>query len=155
MATWPSTLTYSESSYSWESMPVTSHTRFASENTRQRKLRKKRDDMFSVTLTVDATQLDTFETFVLTTLNNGADTYTGPYFVSDSEYTGTLQIINGEYTVRYLSENYWEVSYQFEVKDRSTTEEGNIYGLVNEYSGFTGLYDIIAATEDAVNNNNL
>lgn len=156
MATWPSSLTFSEDDYGWSSSPDTLRSEYASNNTRQRKLRKKRDDLFTVSLRLDDTELGTFETFVLTTINNGADTFTGPYFVNDSgEYTGTLEILNGVYDVKYEANDQWFVSFQFEVKDRDLTEEQNIYEVVNALSGFTGLYDLIAATEDAVNNNNL
>lgn len=155
MATWPIELEYSEDGYSWEVTPDVTRTQYASNNTRQRKLRKNRDDTFTVSMRLDETELATFEEFVLTTLNNGADEYTGPYYTSDVLYTGTLQIVNGEYSVTYLTADYWQVSFKFEVKDRSMTEEAAAYALVNSYSGFAGLYDIIQATEDAVNNNNL
>lgn len=155
MAAWPSTLDYSENGYGWSVSPEVKRTEYSSRNTRQRKLRTKRDDRFTISMQLDETELDTFETFVLDTLNGGADTYTGPYFVNDTEYTGTLQIVNGQYSVNYLSEDYWGVTFQMEIKDRDMTEELAIYTLVNALSGFAGLYDIMQATETAVNDNNL
>ena len=154
MADFPD-LCYSESGYGWQVTPTVTRTEFSSKNTRQRMIIKNRDDLFSVTLKLTNDQLSVFETFVLITLNNGADTFTGPYWVSDVEKSGTLEIENGQYSVSYLTPNYWEVSYNVYVKDRDLTDEGEIYDLVNGMSGFSSMYDIIQATEDAVNNNSL
>ena len=154
MADFPD-LCYSESGYGWQVKPMVARTEFSSRNTRQRMIMKDRDDLFSVTLKLTNDQLSVFETFVLITLNNGADTFTGPYWVSDVEKSGTLEIENGQYTVSYLAPDYWEVSYNVYVKDRSLTDEESIYDLVNAMSGFSNMYDIIQATENAVNNNSL
>lgn len=154
MATWPSSLTYSEDGYGWKVQPDVTRVEYSSRNTRQRRLGKNRDDVFSISVRTNDAGLVTFETFIVDT-NNGADEYTGPYFVNDVEYTGTLQILNGQYSVRYVSDDHWVIEFEAQLKNRSMTEESNIYALVNSYSGFTGLYDIMQATEDAVNNNNL
>ena len=155
MATWPSTLKYQEEGYGWSTEPQVTRTVFSSGNTRQRYMMKNRDDLFTVNVQADETQLAAFETFVLDTLNNGADTYTGPYYVSDVEYTGTLEIVDGAYEVQYLTANLWNISFSFYVKERDMTEEESLYDLVQETSGFNGLCELMPATEDAVNNNNL
>lgn len=155
MATWPSTLEYQTDGHGWTNEPVVQRTEFSSGNTRQRLVMLNRDDLFTATLQCDETQLAVFETFVLDTLNNGADTYTGPYYVSDTEYTGTIEIVDGQYSVEYLAEDLWSVQFSFYVKERDLTNEELLYELVNELSGFNGLYELIPVTEDAVNNNNL
>ena len=154
MATFPD-LNYSQSGYKWSVEPIVRRTEFASRNTRQRLLMKTRDDLFSVTLKLTSDDLSVFETFVLITLNNGADEFTGPYWVNDVQKTGTLQIVDGKYEVTYLAPDYWQVSYDFYVKDRDMTDEEAIYDLVNGLTTFANLYDIIAATEQAVNYNEL
>lgn len=155
MATWPSALEFSENNYGWSVSPDVIRTEYASKNTRQRRMRKKRDDIFTVTLRLTNSELSTFETFVLTTLNGGADTFTGPYYTNDVGYTGTLQIVNGQYDLQYRQNGYWDVSFELELKDRDLSEEATLYANVNEYASIQEYYDIIQATEDAVNNNNL
>lgn len=154
MATFPD-FDYIESGYGWSVEPIIQRTEFSSRNTRQRLLMKTRDDLFTVSLKLTNAQLSTFETFVIDTLNNGADEFTGPYWVYDVEKTGTLQIVDGKYSVNYLTPNYWQVSYDFYVKDRDMSDELAIYNLVNEATTFANLYDIMEATEHAVNDNEL
>ena len=135
---WPSQLCY-DSSYSYDVDPETINTLFASRNTRQRNVGDRRDDIHSVKLRVNNADLQVFENFVINTLNNGADEYTGPYFVGGTERTGTLQIINGEYQVRYLTDDFWEVNFNFLVKNRSMTFEDSTRAAVIVNGGFTGL----------------
>lgn len=141
--------------YSFQFSPTMVRTEFSSKNTRQRLLYGNPDDLFKVKIRGDSTDLGSFETFVLTTLNNGADTYNGPYYVDDIERTGTLEILNGDYEVKYIHSDYWEMSYTFSLKDRDLTDMQNIYEMVNDQGGFNEYYDLIQATEDAVNFNNL
>jgi len=154
MSTFPA-IDYSFEGYGYTVTPDVKRTEYASRNSRQRLMRYQRDDLFTVTLRLDDADLDLLDTFVLTTINNGADTFTGPYFTSDVEYTGTLEIVDGKYEVRYLQNDFWSVSYSFYVKDRDLTEEQNIYESVIEYAGFDGMKAALDALEDCVNNNNL
>lgn len=147
-----------ESSISYGSEPAIKRTTFHSKNTRQRLLRQKRDDMFSVSFQVTSTELGEFETFITTEIENGADTFTGPYY-DGMEQTGTLQIIDGQYSISYLSNDYWSLSYQFEVKGRDLSEQQNIYELVNEladeYTGPEEVFSVFDALSQLVNNNKL
>ena len=143
-----------ESSISYGSEPEIKRTVYHTSNTRQRYLRKKRDDMFDVTYQVNSTELGEFEDFITTEINNGADTFTGPYY-DGADHEGTLQIINGEYGVSYIAQDIWSLSYTFEVKDRDLTDAESVYELVNGNGGFDGLLDMFNALEDLVNNNEL
>lgn len=146
---------YQESGYSFESVTDTVLTEYVSRNTRVRRYLDNRDFNFNVSHQFTDAQFKEFKEFVLNDLSNGADTYTGPYFVSDVEKSGTLQIVNGEYSADYLTSNLWRVSYVFQLKDRDYTDEESIYDFINDFGGFDGLYELIKATEDAVNFNNL
>ena len=153
MPTWPSELKYDEEGYSWTANPGVSRAAFHSNNTRQRLVSNKRDDVFSVTVQTDSAGLLVFENFVKDDLNNGADTYDGPYYVSDVEKTGTLRIIEGTYQVNMQAVDIWTISFQFEVVGRDFTDEEAIVTFVNDLEGFPT--DLMVATEDAVNNNTI
>lgn len=149
MAIWPSQLDFGAQNWAYE--PSVAHTSFATNNTRQRLIITDNDYRFGVTMKLDEAELAVFEAFVLNDLNQGADEYTGPYYVNDTEYTGTLQIVDGRYNVNYLAVNYWEVSYEFEVKGRDMANENNAYDLVVEMDGFGPLCDLTDALENAIN----
>ena len=153
MPTFPD-LDYSEA-YSYEISPDVLRTGFASLNSRQRLVIQSRNDLFNVSLKLTDSELSQFEGFVIVDLENGALTYDGPYFTGDVEKTGTLQIVDGLYSVNYLAVDYWEVSFQYELKDRDLTDEEGIYNLVNAFSGFNDTCQVFRALENAVNNNNL
>lgn len=153
MAAFPD-LKYTEG-YSYEYAPQVVRTPYATQNSRQRVLVGTPNDLVSVKLRLDNAELATLETFILDTINNGADEFDGPYYVSDAVKTGTLQIVDGEYSTGYLADDYWEVSYSFEVKNRDLTDEQNLYEVVNENGGFVGLVAIFDALENMVNNNEL
>jgi len=154
MATFPD-LDYSTEGYGWTNEPDVIRTIYASKNTRNRYLFKNRDDKFSVTLKLTSDELSVFESFVLIDLNNGADEFTGTYFVGDSARAGTLQIENGVYNVSNLSPDFWSVSYNFYVRERPFADEEIIYEFVNEYNGFESFWDIMHATDLAINDNEL
>ena len=153
MPTFPD-LKYGEG-YSYTYSPQVIRTPYATRNSRQRVLVAQPNDVVSVKLRVDNTDLATLETFILDTLNNGADEFDGPYYTSDVVKTGTLQIVNGEYSIDYLANNYWDVSYSFEVKNRDMANEKGIYDLVNAFSGFQDLCGVLNALECMVNFNEL
>lgn len=152
MATFPDLCYYS---IDFGVQPEVTRTQYSSSNTRQRYLWKKRDDVFNVTLRLDTTDFTALDSFIIDDLNNGADTFTGPYYDSDVERTGTLQIINGSYSANLLFPDVWEVSYSFEVKNRSMDDAGAIYDVVNDNGGLEGLGDIFNALAIAVNENEL
>lgn len=153
MANFPS-LDYS-TDYSYSFSPDVIRTEYASANTRQRSLFGGSSYVFSVGHRLSNSELDTFETFVLETLNNGADEYTAPFYASDYLKTGTAQIIGGKYDTSYLTSDYWSVSYRFELKNRDFTDEANLYESVNALGGFESSYGILDALENMINNNNL
>lgn len=141
--------------YRFEVNPDNEQTEFYSLNTRLRAMRKNRDTPFSVSMHLTNAELSTFETFVSDTISNGADSFTVNYWEHDSESTGTGRIVDGNYNVQYLGPDNWKVSFTLEILDRDLTDHEAIYDLVNAASGFETLYDLMLATEDAVNNNNL
>ena len=152
MATFPA-LCYFTIGYSVGPEVIRTQTYTAS--TRQRFMRLKRDDLFNVTLRLDATDFATFDAFIVTDINNGADTFTGPYYDGDVERTGTLEIVDGTYAVNLLQPDLWEVSYSFEVKERDMTEADNTYAIVVEVGGFDEINALFNALEITVNENEL
>jgi hypothetical protein len=154
MPAFPS-LTYSESGYSYEVAPAVVRTEFASKTARQRKIYKKRDDIFSVSLRLSGAELATFEEFVRDDISNGADLFTAPYYASDVESSGDAYILNGQYRVNYVAPDIWDVFYSLEIKDRDMTDGENIYLVVQDLAGFDDLGAIFDALENMVNNNNL
>lgn len=154
MAAFPD-LDYSEDGYSYTVAPMVLHSEFASMNTRQRLVMDGADTTFNVTLRLDDADLTTLNTFVIDTLNNGADTYTGPYFTYDVEQTGTLELINGEYTAEYLTNDYWKVSLSFNLKERDYSNEDAVYDLIEGVGGFADTAALLNALENTVNNNDL
>lgn len=156
MPTFPTfTHAYTLEGYSYEVAPEVTRTQYYTGNARQRKHFQKRDDLFTIRLVLSNAELTTFENFVATDLENGSLTFDGPYFTSDIEYTGTLELVNGEYRVAYLTPDYWEVTYQCELKNRSMTNEDGVYSLIEGLGTFDAAYNIFDALEDMVNNNNL
>jgi hypothetical protein len=99
--------------------------------------------------------LVTFEDFVTDDIDYGSLTYTGPYYTSDVEYTGTLEMIEGTYNCALVPPSSWEVTFQFELKDRDMTEEDTIYDVVEDLGTISNTSAIILALEDMVNNNTL
>lgn len=145
-------LCYSSISYSVS--PEIERTTYSTQNTRQRFLRKKRDDRYSVSVELDSSDLSLFESFVTTEIENGALSFSGPYY-DGSERIGNLEIVDGVYDVSYSAPDWWRLSYSFDVKDRDMTDALNIYEIVNEYLGFNETYDAFNALENLVNNNEL
>lgn len=146
---------YAHDGYSYDVGHEVLHTEFFSGNTRQRKLFDNHNDVFSVSLVLSNAELVTFENFVTNDLDYGANTYTGPYFTSDVEYTGTLQMVDGAYDVELMMPNHWKVSFNFEVLDRDMSEEDNIYAAVNSLGTISNMDDVLSALADMVNNNTL
>lgn len=155
------------SSISYRVQPEIERTVFHSKNTRQRYLRQRHEPRYSVSVQLDSTKLGEFESFVTDEISNGADEFTGPYF-DGLEQSGTLQIVDGKYSVSYLAPNWWNLSYSFDVKDRNMDDAECIYDLVNDhggfeqlqwmldtYGGFEGVALLFNAIEDCVNNNAL
>lgn len=150
MAIWPESLKYSVESWSYS--PTVLRTQYATNNTRQRQIIQDDDYLFNVSMSLNSDQLATFEEFVLNDLNQAADEYTGPYYTSDVEYTGTLQPTGDSYTANHLGVGHWNVSYSFNLKNRDMTNEDNAYALINEFGGFdTGLNELMDALEIALN----
>lgn len=147
-----------ESSISYSSKPAVKRTVYHSKNTRQRFLRQKRDDEYRVSFQVTSTELGEFEDFMVNDIDNGANTFIGSYY-DGMEQTGTLEIIEGKYSVSYIAENYWSLSYAFEVKGRDLSEQQNLYELVNElaneYTGPEEVFNVFDALSQLVNNNKL
>jgi hypothetical protein len=146
------------SSISYGSSPEVKRTVYHTQNTRQRFLRQKRDDVFEVSYQVDNNELSDFETFITTEIDNGALTFTGPYY-DGAEHEGTCEIIDGTYSVSYIAQDVWSLSYSFEVKDRDLTDAQNLYELINviagEYAGPEEVFNVFDALSQLVNNNKL
>jgi len=149
MATWPQSLKYSTES--WEYSPSVSRTIFSSNNVRQRQVIADDDYRFNVTLSLNSSQLSSFEDFVLNDLNEAADQYQGPYYIGDVEYIGTLQPSDDNYQVSHLGVGHWDVTYSFDLINRDMTNENNAYELVVEMEGFGPLFDLMDALENAIN----
>lgn len=135
--------------------PMVRNTVYSSNNTRQRKMMTKRDDIFEISMRLDETELAVFETFALTTINGGEDTFNFDYYVGDVAQVGTGLLVNGEYQVSYVSNNNWDITCQIELKDRDLSQEEGIYNLINGLSGFETAYSLFDALEDMINNNTL
>ena len=147
-----------ESSISYESSQEIKRTVYHSKNTRQRFLRQNRNDNFSVSYQVSSSKLSEFESFIVDDISLGADTFQGPYF-DGVEQTGTLEIINGRYNVRYVAQDLWDLSYSFQVKDRDFTEAQTLYEMINDLADEIGdpedVFDLFNALSSLVNNNKL
>lgn len=147
-----------ETSISWSSGAEVQRTVFHSQNVRQRYLSQKRDDVFSVTYELTDSELAEFEAFYADEINNGADTFSGPYYDGE-ERTGTIEILNGEYSYNYIFPGLWNVTYEFEVKDRDLSDAQALYEGIESLESGVGseqdLYDLMVATAQAVNNNRL
>lgn len=154
MPTFPA-LSYSETSYSYDVAPAVYRTEYAGKNTRQRKIYKKRDDIFSVSLRLSSADLLTFENFVKDDINNGGDSFSAPYYTSDVELIGDAYLVNGQYSVNYIAPDVWDVSYSMQVIERDMTDAQNIYEVVEELSGFDNVSAIFDVLENMINNNNL
>ena len=151
MATWPSNLIYSID-HSFSSNPDVSQTESITRRTRLRLQRKNRDDKFNVELNLTSSELLTFETFA----KANPDTFTGPYYDSDVEQTGTLRIVNGDYSYNLLSSNLWSVSFTIEVLNRQHTTGKSLYELaVSLGESYSDLGRTSRALEKAVNENKL
>lgn len=109
---------------------------FATGNSRVRKVIDKNDETVSVTAMTDANGLHAFNIFYYQELSNGADTFQGPYHVGIDKKTGTLQIVDGTYSVRRLSGDVYELSFSFRIVDRDMTDEDAIYDAVILNGGF-------------------
>ena len=156
MPTFPTfTRSYTLEGYSFDISHDLDRTVFYTGNTRQRKRWTKRDDLFNVRLVLSDSEFETFESFVENDLDFGSATYTGPYFTSDVEYTGTLQIVDGTYNAQLIPPSSWAVAFQFEVKNRSMVEEDTIYSTVIGLGTIAETDALLDALEDMVNNNNL
>lgn len=156
MPTFPTfTRDYAIDGYSFEVSPDVKRTQFYSGNSRQRYFFQNRNDIFNVNLVLSDSELETFEGFVTTDINYGADQYTGPYFTSDVEQTGTLELINGAYSCELIPPSHWKVGFSFELKNRTLTEENNIYDVVNDLGTISNTELVVDALADMVNNNTL
>jgi hypothetical protein len=154
MATFPS-LNYTLEGYSYEVAPQVTRTQFYTGNSRQRRVFKKRDDTFNIRMVLSDAELVTFESFVNTDLDNGSLTYTAPYYTSDVEYTGTMELVDGTYQADLVPPSSWAVSFSAELKDRDLTAEETIYDNIIAAGGFDEYWSLLDALENMVNNNNL
>lgn len=123
-------------SLSWKFEPSVTQTRYSSGNIRQRKLFANSRYVFDITLRLTDSEFATFESFVINNLKNGANYFNGTYAVSDLTETGKCRIIDGQYNAQYIKNDWWNVSYSFEVIDIDLSNHLNVYTLVNSASGF-------------------
>jgi hypothetical protein len=113
--------------YSYSFEPISLATEFSTKNTRQRFLYQNRDTIFSVSERLNLAEFAAFEDWVNTTLNGGVDSYTGAYWDGSTQKTGTISIVNGEYSFVYESEQSIVVSYEIELKNRSLSQGEALY----------------------------
>ena len=155
MPTLPTTVKYSADQYSYSVTPDIVRSEFSTRNTRQRKRSENRDDIFSVSFDLSNSQLQDWEDFVIDEIDNGGDLFTAPFYTSDVENSGSFYLVGGQYDVSYISNNSWSVQCRLELKDRTLTEEQNIYELIEDYGTFPAMYSVLDALEDMANNSNL
>lgn len=139
MASFPAQLKY-QNKYGWSYVPIVSRTEMTSKNTRQRYIGKNRDMVFDITMQMSNADFVVWEDFVFNTLNNGADTFTAPYYTDETEKTGTFELLNGVYDPAYLNEDLWEITCKFELKDRDMTAEDAIKLAVDTAGSFEAYY---------------
>jgi hypothetical protein len=123
-------------SYQSSHLSDTIKTNFGTGNSRVRKIIDRNEDTVSVTSLVDADGLNAFNIFYYQELNNGEEEFQGPYHVGIDQKTGTLQIVDGTYSVRRLSGDIYEISYSFRIIDRDMTDEDAVYDAVILNGGF-------------------
>lgn len=145
------TRSYTLDGYSYEVTPDVRRTQFYTGNSRQRYYYQNRNDIFNVRHVFSDSELATFESFVTDDLEGGSLQYTGPYFTSNAEYTGTLEMIDGAYTCELIPPNSWAVTYSFELKNRTLTEEANIYAVVNDLGTISNTELIVDLLAELVN----
>lgn len=153
--TFPSGINFTIQGYSWSFQPEYEFRLYASGNTRQRKRVDKNNDIFNVRHVIRDADVLTMENYINVTLDKGSLTDTMPYYVSEVQYTGTGQVVDGRYDLSMINNDLWSMNYQIEIVDRSMTEEETIYNTVNSLSGFENAKSVLDALEDMVNNNNL
>lgn len=141
--------------YSYSPSYAVKTTVFNTKNTRRRKTHINNDVVFSVQLMLSDSELATFEDYVRDDINYGSSDFTGPYYTSDVEYTGTLHIINGEYSAELVPPNSWRVSYNMLLRERDMSEEENIYDTVIGLGTFQNAEDVLSALAIMVNENTL
>lgn len=134
--------------YSYSFEPASQVTEFSTMNRRQRSLYQKRNTVFNVSERLNLSQLADFEEWVNVTLNNGADSFTGSYWDSDVESTGTLNIINGSYTFNHESSKSITVSYQIETQERDMSTAATVYqyyldGLIFDESYYNAFEKLV------------
>lgn len=149
------TVNFTLQGYSWEFDPAYIRSEYSSGNTRQRKLMRKNNDIFTCRHVFTDAQTLVMENYINTTLDRGSLTDTMPYYASDVELTGTGQIVEGNYNIASIHKNLWEFIYNMEIIDRDLTTEEGVYNLINGVSGFEAAYNLFDALEDMVNYNNL
>jgi len=132
----PSQLCF-EQDYTYSVSPEVVHSSFVSANSRQRQMGNKRDDLFTVSIRTDNTGLNDFERFVLTELDNGTDAFIGDYYIGGTLKTGSIFIVNGQYSAQYLTNDFWQIDYSFEVRQRSLLSENVVYDAVVSAGGFS------------------
>lgn len=121
----------------------------------QRRAFDRRNDVMSVQLLLTVAEFATFETFVQTTLNQGADQFTGPYYDGAGyNAAGTLQIVGGDYTATWDG-SFYTVSAQIQVFNRQDPEPevpAFLYTIDYPISQWSPLMDALAIL---VNENDL
>lgn len=110
-------------------------TRQTSGVSRVRPITGRSEDFVDVTLILTASELGLFRVFFVDEINNGADTFFGPYWVGGVEKTGTLQIIGG-YNSTPLGGGNFQVSYSFRIVNRDLSSENSVYDAVIANGGF-------------------
>jgi len=99
----------------------------------QRRAFDRRNDIMDATLSLTAAEFATFETFVQTTLNQGSDQFTGPYYDGAGYRTGTVQLVGGNYAPVWNG-SHFDVSAQLQVFDRRDPDSNDLFELLFDIS---------------------
>jgi len=94
---------------------------------------------------VDDANLIVFENF----LQSNSNIYLGPYFDCDIEQEGQLRVIDGSYSVKPIRQNKWQVTWKFEVLNRSHEIGQSLYEFAevigDAINDFSNLFAALAA----------
>jgi len=120
----------------------------------QRRAFDRRNDIMDATLSLTAAEFATFETFVQTTLNQGSDQFTGPYYDGAGYQTGTVQLVGGNYSPVWNG-SHFDVSAQLQVFNRRDPDLA-LMAYLHDLGHPVALFErMLASLEIAVNDNNL
>ena len=115
---------------------------------------QRNNDRMQAQLLLTESEFSTFETFVQTTLNQGADEFTGPYFDGAGYRTGAMMLIDGAYSPTWDG-SFFTVDAELLIINRTDPDPdlmALLYGAGIPLDDWAGL---LQALEDCVNLNNL